>query len=78
MLSCVEHKKSFIISGPGVNVTKELSVRVLDLRSKGLWFETPWRHCDLSLSKTLYPCLVNVLIQPRKRPNMTEKVLTWT
>ena len=37
------------------------------------------RHCVESLSKTLHPLLTNVvLVQSRKRSNMTEKVLTCT
>ena len=32
----------------------------------------------MSLSKTLYPLLSIVLVQPRKSPHMTEKLLTET
>ena len=31
-----------------------LSVRVVDSRSRGCWFEPHRRHCIVSLSKTLY------------------------
>ena len=34
-----------------------LSGRVLDLRLRGCRFEPHWRHCIVSLSKTLYPLL---------------------
>ena len=51
--------------------------RVSDLGSKGHEVETHWRHCVVSLRKTLYP----LLVQPRKTgkcPNMTEQLLTET
>ena len=42
------------------------------LKSKGCGFESHRGHCVFSLSKTLYP----LLVQPRKtRPNMTEIVV---
>ena len=62
--------------------------RVLNLISRGPWFEPHLRYCVVSLSKTLdphglvvgpcarhiYPCLV--LVQPRKtRPYITEILL---
>ena len=31
--------------------------RVLDLGSRGLWFKSHWRHCVVSLIKTLYSLL---------------------
>ena len=34
-----------------------LSGRVLDSGLKGIGFEPHWRHCVVSLSKTLYPLL---------------------
>ena len=34
-----------------------LRSRVLDLRSRGCWFELHWKHCVLSLNNTLYPLL---------------------
>ena len=41
----------------------------------GLRFEPHWKHCFVSLSKTLILCLV--LVQPRKNHRgMTEKLLT--
>ena len=50
-----------------------LSCRVLDLRPKGRGLEPHWRHCVVSLSKNINPCLV--LVQPRKtRPFITEKL----
>ena len=36
---------------------QKLNGRVLDLGSKGFCLETCWRHCVVSLSKTLYPLL---------------------
>ena len=54
--------------------TQWLSGRVLDLRPKGLGFESNWRHCVVSLSKSINPSLV--LVQPRKtRPFITERLL---
>ena len=51
-----------------------LSGRVLDSRPKGRGFEPHWRHCVVSLSKNINPCLV--LVQPRKiRPFITERLL---
>ena len=29
----------------------------VDLRLKVCWFETHWRHCGVSISKTFYPLL---------------------
>ena len=34
-----------------------LSGRVLESKSRGCWLEPHWRHCLVSLSKTLYPLL---------------------
>ena len=51
-----------------------LSGRVLDSRPRGRWFEPHWRHCVVSLSKSIYPSLV--LVQARKtRPFKTERLL---
>ena len=38
------------------NVDEELSGRMLDLRSRGRWFETHQRHCVVFLSNELYVC----------------------
>ena len=56
-----------------------LSGRVLDVISRGRWFETHRRHCVVSLSKTLCPrCLVLVKsMKTGKCPNITEKLVTW-
>ena len=52
----------------------ELSGRVLDSRPKGRGFEPHWRHCVVSLSKSINPSLV--LVQPRKtRPFIAEILL---
>ena len=40
-----------------INISK--GARVLDSGFKGCEFETHWRHCIVSLSKTLYPLLTN-------------------
>ena len=51
-----------------------LSGRVLDSRPKGRGFEPHRRHCVVSLSRNINPCLV--LVQPRKiRPFITERLL---
>ena len=51
-----------------------LSGRVLASRPKGRGFEPHRRHCVVSLSKNINPCLV--LVQPRKtRPFITERLL---
>ena len=51
-----------------------LSGRVLDSRPKGRGFEPHRRHCVVSLSKNINPCLV--LVQPRKtRLFITERLL---
>ena len=51
-----------------------LSGRVLGSRPKGRGFEPHQRHCVVSLSKNINPCLV--LVQPRKtRPFITERLL---
>ena len=51
-----------------------LSGRVLYSRVKGRGFEPHWRHCVVSLSKTINPSLV--LVQPRNtRPFITERML---
>ena len=51
-----------------------LSGRVLDSRPRGRGFEPLRRHCVVSLSKNINPCLV--LVQPRKtRPFITERLL---
>ena len=51
-----------------------LSGRVLDSRPKGRGCEPHRRHCVVSLSKNINPCLV--LVQPRKtRPYITERLL---
>ena len=50
-----------------------LSGRVLDSRPKGRGFEPHWRHCVVSLSKNINPSLV--LVQPRKTPFITERLL---
>ena len=43
----------------------------------GCGFQPHQRHCVVSLSKTLYPCLV--LVQPRETgPDLTEKLLIGT
>ena len=59
-------------------VIRERSGRVLDSRWKGYGFEPHWRHCIVSLSKTvrhINPSLV--LVQPRKtHPDIAEKLLT--
>ena len=47
-------------------VASNLSGRVLDSRSKDCGFEPHQRHCFVSLSKTLFPCVVLV------QPNMTK------
>ena len=43
-----------------------LSGRVLDFRRRGCRYWTYQCHCVVSLSKSIYPCLV--LVQPRKTP----------
>ena len=51
-----------------------LSGRVLDSRPRGVGFEPHRRHCVVSLSKNINPCLV--LVQPRKTcPFITERLL---
>ena len=51
-----------------------LSGRVLDSRPRGRGLETHPRHCVVSLSKNINPCLV--LAQPRKtRPFIIERLL---
>ena len=51
-----------------------LSGRVLDSRQRGRGFESHRRHCVVSLSKNINPCLA--LVQPRKtRPFITERLL---
>ena len=51
-----------------------LSGRVLDSRPKGRGYEPHRRHCVVSLSKNINPCLV--LVQHRKtRPYITERLL---
>ena len=55
----------------------EHSGGALESRQKGRGFEPHRRHCIVSFSKHINPCLV--LVQPRKtRPDITEKVLTGT
>ena len=50
-----------------------LSGRVLYSRPRGRGFEPHWRHCVMSLSKSINPSLV--LVQPRKiRSFMTERL----
>ena len=45
----------------------EVDVRVLDMRSNGLLFQTHFRHAVVSLSKTFYPLLSCLLaVQYRK------------
>ena len=44
---------------------------MLDLRLKGHKFKTHWRHCIVSLSKTLYP----LLVQSRKTENHRDMIL---
>ena len=53
------------------------SGRVLDMgfNFRGHWFESHWRHCIVSLSETLL-LFFSVLVQLRKSPDMTEKLLT--
>ena len=52
-----------------------LSGRVLDSTQRGHGFNPHWRHCIVSLSKNINPCLV--LVQPWKtRPYITERLLT--
>ena len=63
--------KSDIIDG-----AQWLSGRVLDSRPRGRGFQPHRRHCVVSLSKSIYPCLV--LVQPRKAgPNITENFVDW-
>ena len=50
-----------------------LSGRVVDLRSKGRWLETYWRHYVVSLSKTLYPVLRTGLIQEESKSSHITK-----
>ena len=50
--------------------------KALGLRSKGCLFETHWRHCVVTLSKTLYPLLSTV--QPTKTGNHPEMVRNFT
>ena len=51
-----------------------LSGRVLDSRPRGRGFEPRWRHCVVSLSKTINPSLV--LVQPKNTcPFITERLL---
>ena len=38
-----------------------------DMIPKGRWFETHQRHCNVSLSKTLYP-----LLQPMEAENISD------
>ena len=54
-----------------------LNGRELDSRPRGRRFEPHRRHCVVTLSKTLFPCLL--LVQPRKtHPDVTEKMLSGT
>ena len=56
-----------IIHVPGA---QWLSGRVLDLRSRGCWFESHWKRCVLSLSAGS--------IMARKCPDMTRQLLYRT
>ena len=50
---------------------------MIDLGSKGGKFETHRMHCDVSLSKTLYPLLIiGSTKEGKKSPNMNKKLLT--
>ena len=59
------------LSAPGAQC---LSGRVLESRPRGHGFEPHRRHCAVSLSKNINPCLV--LVQPRKtRLFITDRLL---
>ena len=54
------------------------SGRVLDLRSKGCWFETHRKRCIVSFSKTLYPLLSTGSTQKvRKTSQHDWKIVEW-
>ena len=53
-----------------------LSGRVLDSRPSGCGFEPHRHHCIVSLSKSINPSLVHLLVQPRKTCSfITERLL---
>ena len=54
--------------------------RVVDLRSRDLWFKTHQRHCVVPLSKTLYPQLStgSKARKTGKCSSITAKFLTGT
>ena len=47
-----------------------------EFSGRGPWFEPYWRHCVVSLSKTLdLQCLV--LVQPRETSQHDQKIVGW-
>ena len=67
----------FRINPENFRPCEEHSGRVLESRSRGFGFEPHWRHCVVSLSKTLYPLLSTGSTQ-EDLTDMTEKLLTGT
>ena len=53
-------------------------IRVIDSGSKGHEFESHWRHCVMSLSKTFYPpCFTRSSQEARKLSKHDGKIADW-